>query len=97
MNLLWNGEKSNHFQPSRGIRQGDPLPPYIFVLCIERLAQLINMAVDAKLWDPIHISRYGPKLSYLIFVDDLVLFAKASLDQIRVIKGILDLFCDSSG
>ena len=97
MNLLWNGEKSNQFQRSRGIRQGDPLSLYIFVLCIERLAQLINMVVDAKLWDPIHIFRYGAKLSHLIFADDLVLLTKASLDHIRLIKGILDLFCDSSG
>ena len=97
MNLLWNGSPSESFHPTRGIRQGDPISPYIFVLCIEKLAQLISLAVKHKLWEPIQLSRNEPELSHLCFADDLVLFAKASLDQVNVIKGILDLFCKSSG
>ena len=59
MNILWNGEFTRDFHPKRGIRQGDPLSPYLFVICIERLSHLIQMAVDQELWNPIFISRGG--------------------------------------
>ena len=97
MQLLWNGGTSNSFNHSRGIHQGDPLSPYIFVLCIEKLSQLISLVVSHNVWEPITLSTRGPKISHLYFVDDLVLFAKASVDQVQVIKGILDLFCKSFG
>lgn len=97
MRVLWNGEALEEFLPSRGVRQGDPLSPYLFVLCIERLFHLVNVAVEQKLWSPIQLSRGGPKLSHLAFADDLMLFAEASLDQADIMKTILGLFCESSG
>lgn len=97
MRVLWNGEALEEFSPSRGIRQGDPLSPYLFVMCLERLFQAICLAVDQKLWKPICLSRGGPRLSHLAFADDLLLFAEASLEQVQVMQTILDLFCSSSG
>lgn len=85
MTILWNGEKTVPFKPSRGLRQGDPLSPYLFVICLERLCHLIGMAVDAKDWKPIKLSRGGPALSHICFADDLILFAEAYVAQIRVI------------
>ena len=46
LSVLWNGCASQEFIPRSGIRQGDPLSPYIFVLCLERLSQLINKSVE---------------------------------------------------
>lgn len=96
LSLLWNGEKTESFQPLRGLRQGDPLSPYLFVVCMERLCYLIERAIDTKQWKPISLSRGGPKLSHICFADDLILFAEASVQQIRVIRRVLERFCQAS-
>lgn len=93
MTVLWNGEKTESFIPSRGLRQGDPLSPYIFVLCLERLCHQIDLAVGTKEWKPISMSCGGPLLSHICFTDDLILFAEASVAQIRVIRTVLEKFC----
>ena len=97
MSLLWNGEKTESFKPLRGLRQGDPLSPYLFVLCMERLCHLIDNAVANKKWKPIRLSQGGSRLSHVCFADDLILFAEASIAQIRVIRGVLERFCSASG
>ena len=97
MSLLWNGERTESFTPQRGLRQGDPLSPYLFVLCMERLCHQIEFAVANKEWKPIRLSRGGPSLSHVCFADDLILFAEASIAQIRVIRKVLERFCGASG
>ena len=64
--------------PSRGIREGDPLSLYLFVLCIDRLSHLIDIAASEGLWKPFKLGRDGPKISHLLFVDDMILFGEAS-------------------
>lgn len=97
MTLLWNGEQTQPFKPLRGLRQGDPISPYLFVLCMERLCHLIEAAVEDKKWKPIKLSQGGPSLSHICFADDLILFAEPSVAQIRVIRSVLERFCRASG
>ncbi|XP_052112461.1 uncharacterized protein LOC127744218 [Arachis duranensis] len=97
MRVLWNGEELEEFSPTRGIRQGDPISPYIFVLCIERLSQLISIAVDQDVWKPICLKKDGPPISHLCFADDIILFAEAKVDQANIINKCLEAFCQSSG
>ncbi|XP_073051225.1 uncharacterized protein [Primulina eburnea] len=95
--ILWNGEQLEWIKPGRGIRQGDSISPYIFVLCIERLSHLICQAVENNHWKAIRLSRNGPPLSHLLFADDIVLFAEASNEQLTIIMEILNKFCSCSG
>lgn len=97
LGVLWNGEQLDWIEPSRGIRQGDTISPYIFVLCIERLSHIIREAVRRGEWKGIRLGRKGPLIPHLIFADDMVLFSEAIEDQIHVIKECLDKFSEASG
>lgn len=97
MQILWNGEPLPAFAPSRGIRQGDPLSPYLYVICMERLAHLIDLEKKVGNWIPVQASRGGPKVSNLAFTDDLILFCEAPIEQGQVMKECLDKICIASG
>ncbi|KAK0578928.1 hypothetical protein LWI29_018508 [Acer saccharum] len=95
--VVLNGEVSDQFSPGCGIRQGDPLSPYLFVLCMEKLSHLIFERRNLGTWKSIKISRGGPEISHLFFTDDLILFGQASISQAKTMKECLDIFCDYSG
>ncbi|XP_061361919.1 uncharacterized protein LOC133305695, partial [Gastrolobium bilobum] len=97
MNLLRNGVRTKAVVPGRGIRQGDPISPYLFVLCMERLGHLINVAVETKAWKPILLRKNAPPISHLFFADDIILCAEASLDQAHVMNQVMKLFTGASG
>jgi len=96
ISILFNRGKMDSFNPSRGIRQGDPPSPYIFILCMEYLGFLIERECIAKKWTPLKASRKNVEVSHLFFADDLKLFAKASEKGSEAIKDVLDLFCEES-
>lgn len=97
MQILWNGDMTDSFTPSRGLRQGCPLSPYLFVLCMERLAHGITQAVEAGDWKPFQMCKNGPPLTHLFFADDLLLFGQADMVTAETITNVLEDFCICSG
>ena len=97
MSILWDGTKLDWFTPKIGIRQGDPISPYIFVMCFECPSHIICKAIADGDWKGIKLSRHGPTLSHLFFTDDLILFVEASMHQLRVILDCLNRFCGCFG
>lgn len=83
--------------PSRGIRQGCPLSPYLFILCAEALSNLLSMAVLTNQFHGLSISRGGPILSHLLFADDCLLFARATTSECSTLTGILSSYERASG
>lgn len=95
--LLFNSGCMDSFQPSRGIRQGDSLSPYLFILRMEFLGHLIEGKCNEQLWTKVTTSKSGPAFSHLFFADDLVLFARANPENYSTIKEVLHEFCTRSG
>lgn len=89
--------KDKIFFPSRGLRQGDPLSPYLFVIMMEKFAHLIQREVEEDNWRPFRLKKKGTCVSHLFFADDLILFAEANMEQAAILKACLDDFCDVSG
>ena len=90
--ILFNGETLDPIFPSRGIRQGDPISPYLYILCMDYLGQLIEEKGSGNLWHPVKASQSGPTFSHLFFADDLILFAKADGVNSVAIRDVLDTF-----
>jgi hypothetical protein len=95
--LLFNGSKLSFFLASKGLRQGDPLSPYLFILCMEFLGALIDSKCALGDWTKVKASRGGPGFSHVFFADDLLLFAKANDRNCAAIADVLDVFCSMSG
>lgn len=95
--ILFNGGSLDPFLPFRGIRQGDPLSPYLSNLCMDYLGQLIEKKCSLKQWNPVRASKGGLAFSYLMFADDLVLFAKTNQKNCATIREVFDSFCSRSG
>ncbi|XP_074314591.1 uncharacterized protein LOC141649815 [Silene latifolia] len=92
-----NGTLLPSFLPSRGIRQGDPLSPYLFILCMEALSTLIHQSRDDFDWSPFPLGKGGASFSHLLFADDILLFGRASEKNLCAVQDTLHTFCSSSG
>ncbi|GLT45320.1 hypothetical protein SLA2020_191580 [Shorea laevis] len=97
ISILVNGERTDSFLPSRGIRQGDPISPYLFILCMEYLSVKISTDMAAGRWKGSKAGKRGPTLSHLFFADDLIFVGKASQSNCHYLKDTLDFFCSRSG
>ncbi|OMO64495.1 reverse transcriptase [Corchorus capsularis] len=97
ISVLLNGVTLEGFKPSRGIRQGDPMSPYLFILCMEILSLNILEAVDNGDWKPVKISRSNPLFSHLIFADDIYLFGRADPATAQSMRNTVQKFCLDSG
>ena len=95
--ILFNGGILDLFLLSRGIQQGDPLSPYLFILCMEVLGRIIEDKCTKGTWKPIKASTGRPAFSHLFFVDNLLLFAKANPSNCRCVKEAIEEFCIRSG
>jgi hypothetical protein len=75
--VVVNGNPSGYFQPTRGLRQGDPISPYLFLICAEVLSSMVSEANNKRLLTGVPTSKYGPRVSHLFFANDSLFFAGA--------------------
>jgi hypothetical protein len=95
--VMINGTPTSSIVPSRGIRQGDPILPYLFLLCAKALSSLLTQA-DREGWlMGAPTSRRGPHLNHLFFIDDSLLFCRADICHWHRLSSILHLYERASG
>ena len=95
--ILVNGEPKGMIVPSRGLRQGDPLSPYLFLFCAEGLNALLRGAAVNGEIQGFSLCRNGPKLTHLFFADDCLIFCRSTLDECNKIQELLDYYETASG
>lgn len=95
--FLLEGAPIGKVIPFRGLRQGCPLSPYLFLLCAEGFSGLLKAAEGGGVFSGVQCARRTPKVSHLLFADNSILFCKADVESREVIKGVLDRYEKVSG
>ncbi|XP_039048777.1 uncharacterized protein LOC120189611 [Hibiscus syriacus] len=94
--IAFNGSLIWYFKGARGIRQGDPLSPLLFVISMNVLSRLLNLAA-AKNLISFHPKYKRIGLTHLSFADDLMIFCKGNVDSIIGVISVLEQFYEMSG
>lgn len=95
--FLLNGSQLGHLTPFQGIRQGDPISPYLFICCVEAFIQMVELAVGRGSLKCIIIAHSAPVISNLCFADDTILLCQATVRESEVVRSILNNYATASG
>ena len=95
--ILVNGSPTIPFMLQRGLRQGDPLSPFLFDLAVEVLNLLIHHAINKNMWKGISVGKDEIMISHLQYADDTILFCTPDISSLLNIKKSLILFDLVSG
>jgi hypothetical protein len=93
--VLINGRPTSFFKSKRGLRQGCPLSPLLFLLVVEGLSRAIQEQVRENNIEGIPVAR-GLNITHLMFVDDVILFGSGNISEWEVFKEVMDLFCKAT-
>ena len=93
--ILLIGKPYGNVTPFRGIRQGDPFLPYLFLLCAEGFTSLLAKAeTDGKIHGT-SICKGALKVSNLLFANDSLLFYKATQNEVEVVSEVLQTYANA--
>jgi hypothetical protein len=95
--VVVNGQPVGKIVPTRGIRQGDPISPYLFLICAEALSSLLQHVERTGSITGVPTSNRGPCLSHLFFANDSLLLCKANSVEWQHIMRLLEKYECVSG
>lgn len=90
---LINGRMTKYFKPTRGLRQGDPILPYLFILCQKVLSIIIDREFLNGAIKGVKVNVVGLSFTHVIYADDIMVFAKANCREVKVLNECLDTYC----
>ena len=92
MLFVSTGFPKGHITPFRGLRQGDPLSPYLFLLYANDLAALLHQEAHDKVLRGVSACQKGPKISHLFFADDCLIFGWVTIKESEKILRLLKVY-----
>ncbi|XP_019457528.1 PREDICTED: uncharacterized protein LOC109357927 [Lupinus angustifolius] len=92
VSILVNGSPTSEFNMVRGLRQGDPIAPFLFLIVVEGLVGIMRSAVAKRLFKGYEVGKDKVFISHLQYADDTLLIGAKSADNIMVLKSILKCF-----
>lgn len=92
MSILVNGSPTEEIDIKRGLKQGDPLAPFLFLLVAKGFSGLMKNAVNQNLFKGFEVKRGGTVISYLQYADDTLCIGEASVENLWTLKAILRRF-----
>lgn len=95
--ILLNGTPFGLIKPTRWLRQGDPIAPFLFIIGSEILSRILMCAEADHLLHGICIARTAPPITHLLFADDLLLFTHANVSEAQVVMQCLSKYASWSG
>lgn len=95
--FLVNGTPQGQVLPSRGLRQGDPLSPYLFILCTEVLSGLCRRAQEDGSLKGIKVARGSPPINHLLFADDTMFFCRSDQKSCQALASLISKYERASG
>ena len=90
--VLVNGNVKGWIKATKGLRQGDPLSPFLFTIVADALSRMMIRAEERGLFEGFTVGRDGSRVSLLQYADDTIFFAKACPDSKQNLKFILLVF-----
>ncbi|GKV27354.1 hypothetical protein SLEP1_g36534 [Rubroshorea leprosula] len=94
--VVFNGNLCGYFSGEKGVRQGDPLSTYVFVVCMEVLSHMLNKAAEEGKF-AYHPKCKNVQLTHLCFANNLMIFTDGSLASLNAIDAVLTHFYKVSG
>ena len=95
--VLVNGSAKGWIKASRGLKQGDPLSPFLFILVADVLSRLLLRADERNMLEGFRVGRNRTRVSHLQFVDDTIFFSNSREEDLQTLKILLLVFRHISG
>ncbi|RVW81741.1 LINE-1 retrotransposable element ORF2 protein [Vitis vinifera] len=95
--ILVNGNAKGWVKAARGLRQGDPLSPFLFTIVADVLSRMLLKAEERNLLEGFRLGRNRCRVSHLQFADDTILFASPREEEVQTLKSLLLVFGQISG
>lgn len=95
--ILVNGCPTKFFEPSRGLRQGDPIFPYLFLFCANILSLALSKEEGMGKFKGLQVGRRGVSFTHLLFADDSLFFFQNDKASVHSLRNTIQWYCSVSG